>query len=72
MDSVHKQRYFFHDGLHFQCTGCGTCCTGDPGIVAVSHREAAAIARYLGQPLADLVRDPLLPVKSGYHIREYP
>lgn len=30
---------WFQDGLRFQCTGCGKCCTGTPGYVFLSHSD---------------------------------
>ena len=65
-------RYFFHPGIRFECIGCGTCCTGEPGVVTATLEEGNAIARHLRRPLADLTPHLLIPVKSGYHIREYP
>lgn len=36
------------DGLRFECTACGRCCTGEPGgTVRVSSTEADAIRRRL-------------------------
>ena len=64
-------RYFFHDGLRFECIRCGTCCTGEPGIVAVDTSEADAIARYLGRPLTQLRPSPFVPARQGYSIREH-
>lgn len=39
---------WYRDGLRFSCTGCGDCCTGEPGYVWVSRDEVAAIAKHLG------------------------
>jgi Fe-S-cluster containining protein len=47
---------WYADGLAFECTRCGKCCTGDPGYVWVTEDELAAIAAFLGQPLRE-VRD---------------
>jgi len=35
---------WYHNGLKFKCTGCGACCTGEPGYVWVNKAEIAAIA----------------------------
>lgn len=35
---------WYQDGLKFKCTGCGRCCTGDPGHVWVNKAEIAALA----------------------------
>lgn len=42
---------WYHDGLAFECTQCGNCCTGAPGVVWVSEEEVQAIAQHLQQPV---------------------
>lgn len=44
------QRYFFDGGLRFECTQCGRCCTGGPGVVRVTDVEISALAGHLGLP----------------------
>ena len=39
---------WYADGLSFECTQCGNCCTGPPGYVWFNDAEAAAMADYLG------------------------
>ena len=46
---------WYQDGLHFSCTRCGHCCTGEPGYVWVTDEELAAIAAHRGETL-DAVR----------------
>lgn len=38
------KKAWFHEGLKFKCTGCGGCCTGTPGYVYLSEREAQLLA----------------------------
>ena len=40
---------WYQDGLRFQCTQCGHCCTGAPGYVWVNAEEIAAIAAHRGE-----------------------
>src|SRR5207237_8380892 len=40
---------WYRDGLHFECTRCGNCCTGAPGFVWVNAEEVTAIAEYRGE-----------------------
>ncbi len=47
---------WFHDGLKFTCTGCGDCCTGEPGYVWVNKAEIAALAGALGVDVAEFER----------------
>ena len=35
---------WYKDGLRFECTACGDCCTGAPGYVWVNKEEIAALA----------------------------
>lgn len=63
-------RYFFDDGIRFECLGCGTCCTGDPGIIRISGREIEVLADFLEIPVADLTRHFLRPIENGFSIGE--
>jgi uncharacterized protein len=38
---------WYHEGLRFQCSGCGDCCTGAPGCVWVNKAEIEAISALL-------------------------
>lgn len=40
---------WYRDGLRFQCTRCGNCCTGTPGFVWLSEAELHTLANYLGE-----------------------
>lgn len=39
---------WYADGLRFECTQCGNCCTGAPGFVWVNQDEIAALAQKVG------------------------
>ncbi len=39
---------WYADGLRFECTQCGNCCTGGPGAVWFTADEGRAIAARLG------------------------
>ena len=39
---------WYADGLRFQCTQCGNCCTGPSGWVWFTDEEGSAMARRLG------------------------
>lgn len=38
---------WYHEGLRFQCSGCGGCCTGAPGYVWVTKAEIDEMASAL-------------------------
>lgn len=42
---------WFKDGLRFQCTQCGDCCTGAPGYVWVNKAEIEVLAAKLGMDI---------------------
>ena len=47
---------WFKDGLKFECTQCGDCCTGAPGYVWVNQEEIEALAQRLGVDVAEFER----------------
>ena len=49
-----NEKPWYHEGLKFRCTGCGNCCTGDPGIVWVSEEELADIAHLMGTSIGEV------------------
>lgn len=70
VESLKHRSYFFDKGIKFQCTQCGTCCTGEPGIVYVDQDEAAGIASFLDITVEVLTERMLDPFKDGYTARE--
>ncbi len=38
---------WYKDGLRFQCTQCGQCCTGSPGYIWVTEEEMTQMAQFL-------------------------
>ncbi len=43
-----KERWY-KDGLQFNCTQCGDCCTGSPGYVWVNKDEIKALTEATGE-----------------------
>lgn len=65
---------WYKDGLRFQCTACGDCCTGAPGYVWVNQAEIVALAERLGMEVGAFekkfvrqvgVRRSLVEYKNG-------
>jgi Fe-S-cluster containining protein len=48
---------WYHEGLRFECTQCGDCCTGAPGFVWVNKEEIAALAEAIGEKEVDYFED---------------
>ncbi|MFG0264190.1 MAG: YkgJ family cysteine cluster protein [Rhodopirellula sp. JB055] len=40
-----KSAPWYADGLRFECTQCGECCSGEPGYVFVDEHEIEALAQ---------------------------
>lgn len=38
---------WYKNGLRFECTGCGKCCTGSPGNVWIDETEVNLMAEHL-------------------------
>ena len=48
MDKIENKKWnWYKEGLHFQCAGCGGCCTGAPGYVWLTPEEEKQIADFL-------------------------
>lgn len=48
-DATRKKTPWYRDGLRFECSSCGNCCSGAPGYVFVTHEEIDRIAAHLGR-----------------------
>jgi Fe-S-cluster containining protein len=46
---------WYADGLHFECTRCGKCCSGFPGFVWVNEEELRAIAEFRGESREEVI-----------------
>jgi uncharacterized protein len=62
---------WFKDGLRFECTQCGDCCTGAPGFVWVNREEIQALADELGMPAADFEKQYVRTVGIRKSLIEY-
>jgi len=61
---------WFEDGLRFECTGCGRCCTGANGYVWVSERDVSRLAARFGRSLDDFGRKYLRRIGDRYALLE--
>jgi uncharacterized protein len=60
------------EGLAFECTRCGACCTGAPGFVWVNADEIAKLAEFLGMDQQAFSRRYVRRVSSRYSLVEKP
>lgn len=66
-----KQPWYF-EGLKFECTQCGGCCSGEPGFVWVNSDEVRALANAMNMD-EDQFRDKFVRrIGSRSSLREYP
>lgn len=72
-EPIYGRSYFFDGGLHFECTQCGGCCTGAPGLVRVSTEELKAITALLDTNQADLIKAGIVErFEEAYRLYESP
>ena len=65
-------RPWYQDGLAFECTRCGACCTGAPGYVWVDDEEIARLADFRGETPEQFGRKFLRRVGNRYSLVERP
>ncbi|HWE38686.1 MAG TPA: YkgJ family cysteine cluster protein [Isosphaeraceae bacterium] len=63
---------WYRDGLAFECTRCGACCTGAPGYVWVDSGEIDRLAAQLGLDVAAFVRRYVRQVGDRLSLIERP
>ncbi|MCP3902374.1 MAG: YkgJ family cysteine cluster protein [Planctomycetes bacterium] len=62
---------WYADGLRFQCTQCGNCCTGPPGTVGFTAAEAKELARHLGITEKAFLRQYARKVDGNWSLNEH-
>lgn len=63
---------WYRDGLRFECTQCGACCSGAPGYVWVNQAEVRELAEHMKMSEADF-RDKFVRREGNrYSLKEYP
>jgi uncharacterized protein len=63
---------WYADGLKFECSQCGDCCTGAPGFVWVTNDEIAALAALVGESVEDFEHKYVRSVGVRKSLREFP
>lgn len=66
------EKVWYHEGLRFECTSCGQCCTGSPGYVWITPEEIITIAEHLGLDLDTFVAKYVRQVGSRFSLKEEP
>lgn len=63
---------WYKEGLNFACTGCGKCCTGEPGYVWIDQEEIEAMAETLGITVKEFIQTYTRQVDGELSLKEYP
>jgi Fe-S-cluster containining protein len=69
MSNKDKQPWY-KDGLQFQCTGCGDCCTGAPGFVWVTNDEIELLASEVGLDVVAFERKYVRSIGARKSLKE--
>ncbi|MDP7274934.1 MAG: YkgJ family cysteine cluster protein [Planctomycetaceae bacterium] len=62
---------WYRDGLHFECTACGNCCTGSPGVVWIDDDDIRRIAEFTGRGEAEIRVMHTRPYANRLSLTEY-
>ena len=62
---------WYADGLSFQCTQCGNCCTGGPGYVWVSDVEVERFAAALNIDQKTFLKTYCRLVNGNVSLKEF-
>ena len=66
-----EEQPWYRDGLRFQCTQCGDCCTGAAGYVWVNKDEIEAMARRLALSVEEFEKTYVRKVGIRKSLIEY-
>ena len=61
---------WYDEGLSFECTQCGNCCTGPTGYVWFCDEEAETMAGHLGMELEDFLKQYARKVDGRWSLGE--
>jgi uncharacterized protein len=61
---------WYQDGLSFECTRCGACCTGDEGFVWLNEEEIEGLARRAEMPVDEFLKIYTKRVGKRVSLRE--
>jgi Fe-S-cluster containining protein len=67
-----KKSPWYVDGLQFECTQCGACCSGEPGYVWVNQAEIDAMANEMGLDVGAFEAKFIREVGKAKSLIEYP
>lgn len=63
---------WYEEGLSFKCTGCGKCCTGQPGFVFLSREDITRLAKHFELTESAFLQRYAREVDGFYSLKEDP
>ena len=69
---VINEKVWYAQGLKFECSQCGNCCSGSPGYVWLTPEDMAKIAAYLKIPFDEFTSVYVRRVGARYSLIEKP
>ena len=70
IEMASSDKEWYRNGLGFQCTQCGNCCTGPPGAVWFNDQEAVEMAAELGMEVDDFMNAWARKLRDGWSLKE--
>ena len=67
-----EKKPWYADGLRFECTQCGDCCSGDPGFVWVADNEIESLAAEMEMTVDEFEHQFVRELARGKSLKEYP
>ena len=67
-----EEDVWYSEGLAFECTQCGGCCSGNPGFVWVTPEEIARIATHMDMDIETFEMKFVRRVGNRKSLVEYP
>ena len=69
---MNSENPWYHEGLRFECSGCGNCCTGAPGFVWVNQAEIEAMANHLEMEISEFEKQYVRQIGIRRSLKELP
>ena len=71
-DTTDEKQPWYADGLQFECSQCGDCCTGAPGFVWVQQQEIDDLAREVELSSEEFEEKYVRKIGARRSLREFP
>jgi len=68
---LYEEEPWYSEGLSFQCTECGQCCTGSPGYVWINEEEIALLAKHFKITTEKFIHTYVRQVDKRFSLKEH-